>query len=105
MVNIIAIISVGAILGYIGGLITASMGAYKDTKWEPFELKKFLRSPILGAVGGASGILLYPSVPLELIMIFAMFIERITVETWKGLIRKKKPSKFDSPHRDTGWMK
>ena len=95
----------GAIIGFLAGFIPASFGAYKDTKWEPFSFKKFIRSPILAMFGGLIGIYIYRSHPLELIAIFSLFIERITVEFWKGVIRRKKPSKFNSKERDTGWLR
>ncbi len=90
-------------LGLLGGLIVACLGSWKDTLFEPFEWKKFIRSPLIGAISGGIVGDQYPDSPGLLIFGTAITLERLTVETWKAIIRKP-PGKFVNPERDTGWL-
>lgn len=89
--------------GFLGGLVVAGIGAWKDSRWEPFRWASFWRSPILGA--GWAFVLgqVFSAQPLILIVLAAMSLERVSVELWKGIIRRR-PSKFRQPERDRGWL-
>lgn len=87
------------------GLLTALAGAWKDTLWEPFEWKKFLRSPILTAICGYLLLVTADKQPNMLLFLFASVgLERLVTETWKAVLRTV-PSKFRRPERDTGWLR
>ncbi len=88
------------------GLLIASLGAWKDTLWEPFVPRKFIRSPIITAFWGwvISNIPLFHGSHWLLMAMAAVTMERLTVETWKALFRKM-PGKFKRKKmRDTGWL-
>ena len=85
----------GIIIGFIIGVADASGGAYKDGLIEGFYLKKFLKSPICGALGGFV-ISFRTSSPLfhllGTIAIMRMLIELL----FKILDKKYVPGKFKS---------
>lgn len=85
------------------GFIVAIVGAWKDTLWEPFRWGSFWRSPIITTTWAV--VLLYSFVSSHwlLISLSSVALERLTVEIWKGIWRRK-PSKFADPLRDTHWV-
>ncbi len=93
-------------LGFFGGLVTASVGAWKDTLFEPFEHLKFFRSPL---VTEATYLILLYSYPdrqfkhLFLILLASAALERVVVEGYKAILRQP-PGKFKSPTKDRGWL-
>ena len=98
--------------GLLPGFITASTGAYKDTLFEPFELIKFFRSPIVCFLWYIVIDKQYPTEPVLLKLGLASTLERISVETWKAIYRPE-PGKFKSCQcvlgecqlqKDRGWF-
>ena len=92
------------ILSLILGFIVASIGAWKDTQWEPFSFTTYLRSPIIAGLWSIPIIYFFNENSPILISLSAVSLERLAVESWKGLLRKM-PSKFKNQHRDTQWVK
>jgi len=93
------------IMGLFAGGFIAVTGSMKDTKWEGFSWRKFVRSPLIAI--GWSIVTFYAFNVNDLFIIagFCAGMERITVECWKAFIRRQKPSKFNSEKRDTRWLK
>ena len=92
-----------------GGFFVAAFGAWKDTLWEKFSLKKFFRTPIITIAMGILLVVLLgsPSDFLEGIgyALSAVTLERLAVDCIYKAIRRKMPSKFLRPQRDTGWLR
>src|ERR1043166_10086826 len=86
------------------GFTVATLGAWKDTKWEPFSFKSYFRSPMLAGLWALPFIHFFSNASPILISLSAVSMERLTVECWKGLIRKM-PSKFKSEEKDSQWIK
>lgn len=83
----------GFSIGFINGALTALGGAYKDSLYEGFSLRKFFRSPL---VGGFAGWLLYfyTRTPFELFFA-SLGLERMVVEFYKGFVKScYVPGKF-----------
>jgi hypothetical protein len=75
------------ILGLIGGLIVGISGAVKDAQYEGFKPLLFLRSPIMGFLGG---ILLFFFTHSSVLLAFATIgFERISVELYKTFLMRK----------------
>ena len=90
------------VIGLVIGLIVATIGAWKDTRWEPFRWRTFWRTPIIAGV--CACMLALHRLPWWLLIGFAAIaVERVCVELWKGIVRHP-PSKFRQPERDTGWL-
>lgn len=89
--------------GLIAGLLTATGGAVKDSRYEPFEWGKFARSVYIAT---AWGIFVSPELPFYAQVAVAFFCERATIEIWKAFIRTpKRPGKFKAgPQRDNLWV-
>lgn len=79
--------------GILPGLITATLGSYKDTIFEPFEPLKFFRSPIITLIWYILIDRTYPKEPVILKIGLCSMMERITVETYKA-IHNREPGKF-----------
>jgi len=90
-------------LSILAGLVVAICGAWKDTLFEPFELRKFFRSPLVVALWSLILFCFYRREPSLLLILSACALERLSVEGWKGIIRKP-PGKFAHPQRDTRWL-
>lgn len=97
--------SKGLLVGFLAGLATAILGAYKDTTFEEFNKRTFWRSPIIAALYGALGASLFPENESKLLLAtFASTSERITVETWKA-VTNQPPAKFSwGSELDKGWF-
>ena len=95
----------GIIYGFILGLLEASFGAWKDTLFEAFSWRKFIRSPIIATLcASILRVLLFPNAHWLLIGTSAVGLERTIVEAWKAMFRKP-PSKFSLTDRDIGWLR
>jgi len=93
----------GFFYGFLIGMVTASLGAYKDTTFEPFEIRKFFRSPIITGIWFMVLQSHYKTQPVLLLAGSSVCLERMTVETWKALSGVT-PGKFTSPTLDKGWL-
>lgn len=95
----------GFFIGICIGLVTAILGAYKDTTFEEFDTKTFFRSPIIAGIYGAIGAQAFKKNKSEILLAaFASTAERITVETWKATTGKT-PGKFSwGEELDRGWL-
>lgn len=87
IISINNIILSGAIVGLIGGTISAIGGAIKDSQFEGFKWKKFIRSPIVGIIGGII-LIHFSTTPLILLLSVTGF-ERVAVELFKTFIKKQ----------------
>jgi len=86
------------------GFITATLGAIKDSPHEGFKPIIFWRSPVVCCLWGIVAHFIFTGANLILIATFSSTCERISVETYKAII-KKKPGKFDwGTNRDRGWL-
>ena len=92
------------LIGIGMGLFIATFGYAKDSLYEPFSLRKYSRSVFLGCVGGFLCYVFFPDVHFVLIVSFVGLVERLTVEVWKALFRRQRPSKFKDSRRDTLWL-
>lgn len=92
-----------AFAGLCFGLVVATIGAWKDSRWEPFRWSSFWRSPVLGVFWSLVLSVPFHRQPVFLVALAAMSLERVSVELWKGCLRRR-PSKFNHPDRDTGWI-
>lgn len=89
--------------GFFVGFFIAITGAWKDTLFEEFELRKFFRSPVLTEIWYLILFLIFFGQNIFLIVLASATLERFTVEGWKALIRKP-PGKFKRPEKDRGWI-
>jgi hypothetical protein len=80
--------------GCLGGLLVANWNSFKDSPWEDFKYRKYVRSPLFGI---AAGMLIYtlvrfygmpPFLEFGTLVFSTMTIERIFGEAYKGLFRK-----------------
>ena len=94
-----------ALAGTIGGLFIALGGWLKDQRWEPFSIKKFLRTPAITIFWSFVLPMFFFFDEWIIVMLCCVSMERITTEIWKVAVRKKhKPDKFkNSVNRDTRW--
>lgn len=95
----------GAIIGFLVGLITGGLGAFKDARFEGFKWGVFWRSPIIATIYGIIGSNLFAqNGEILLLAGFAFMGDRITVESWKAL-GLRVPGKFAwGANRDRGWL-
>lgn len=82
-----------AFIGFGSGLAIALGGAFKDSPYEGFEIDKFFRSPIVGAIVGPFVGRFVTNDPYA---VFFMSIagERLVVEAYK-IGRARMPAKFE----------
>lgn len=88
------------LLGLIFGTTTALLGAIKDTRYEDFDIYKFIRSPVITAVWAYILSRIYNNVDAIMLGLAAVALERITVEVYKAIrtfLGTYKPGKFDYP--------
>lgn len=85
-------LAMSALFGFVAGLVSAIMGAWKDAPIEGFEPLKFLRSP---AIAMAYGVLLAPYTH-ELLPagLAALGYTIASIETYKTFIDGRPPGKF-----------
>lgn len=92
----------GAVVGLLSGVHAASWGMYKDAPHEGFELRKFLRSILLGAAVGAAAA---PALGLDAatargaaaLFGVAYVVERALAEIYKTFLRQEDQSKYTIP--------
>lgn len=100
--------------GLVPGLVTASVGAYKDTLFEEFDPVRFFRSPVIALAWYVAIDRFYRRAPVLLKIGLASTLERVTVETYKAVIRHP-PGKFSNCRcapdgvgclvsKDRGWL-
>lgn len=77
----------GVVAGFIGGTLNAIGGALKDSQFEGFKFLKFIRSPIVGIIGGLI-LVNFSSKPFFLILAITGF-ERVVVELYKTFVRRQ----------------
>ncbi len=80
------------LMGTMLTLFEASAGAYKDGFFEGFRLKTYLRSPLLGTIGGF--LLGHLTQNLALVLIGLLAFERILIEVKKFFQKGYMPGKF-----------
>ncbi len=86
---------IGAGIGLLAGISVAIGGAIKDVPVEGFKLETFVRSPIIGAIVGASINGVLPKTNKVIVYLGTIGGERIIVESFK-LIRGQIPGKFEN---------
>jgi len=86
---------IGAGIGFLAGLSVAIGGAIKDSPMEGFKPETFIRSPIIGAIVGASINGILPKTNKVIVYLGTIGGERIIVESFK-LIRAEIPGKFQN---------
>ncbi len=86
------------------GIAVACFGAWKDTLWETFQWRAFLRTPILTTGWSLVLLLSVPDSHWFLMGISAVALERFTIELSK-LVTGEMPSKFLRPARDVQWLR
>ena len=91
------------IVSLILGIIVACIGAWKDTLWEPFRWRSFVRTPILVLIWALMLQFLFQDSSSILVALAAIAMERFTIEGWKAVLRPM-PSKFRRKTRDTLWL-
>ena len=83
----------GGAIGLLMGTLTALGGSYKDGFFEGFSIRKFFRSPIIGALSGI--ILVYKTTNPTFLFFAACGMERMIVEFYKGFVKANYvPGKF-----------
>lgn len=80
-------VAAGLIIGLFGGMLSAAGGAIKDSQFEGFKFRKFMRSPIVGMLGGT--VLVYFSNHPLLLLLSAIGFERVAVELYKTFMRRQ----------------
>lgn len=90
-------------LGFFVGLFIATTGAWKDTLFEEFEIKKYFRSPLVTQFWYIVLLVLFPKENWFLLCLGSATLERFSIEGYKALIRQP-PGKFKSPTKDRGWL-
>lgn len=87
-----------AAIGFTSGLLVAIGGSIKDARYEGFEVRKFVRSPIIGAVEAPVIGHAFKEPHPVLLGLATIACERITVEAYK-LLRASQgeyvPGKFE----------
>lgn len=93
-----------AIMGLFAGGFVALTGMLKDIRYEPFSLRKFVRSPVIALLWSILSFFAFEINDLFITLGFSAGMERLTVEVWKAFIRRKMPAKFKHKDRDTRWV-
>lgn len=92
---------VACITGLLAGTHAATWGMYKDAPHEGFELRKYLRSIVLGGLIAPALVLAGMSAdgPGSLVLLFGVtyVIERAIAEFYKTFIRDEDQSKYSIP--------
>ncbi|MBA3529979.1 MAG: hypothetical protein H0T91_11860 [Propionibacteriaceae bacterium] len=92
---------IAGVVGLLGGLHAASWGAFKDTPFEGFRLKSYLRSVVLAALVAVIAALLLPHLGAALLVLTGVVyaIERFTTEWWKAILREQDQGRYTIPMR------
>lgn len=94
------------IIGSAYGGAVALLGIIKDCRYEKFNPVKFIRSPLVATAWTFILAHHYPHLPVYLLGLTSISLERITVEVFKAirsLEGKYKPGKFDYPMNEYAW--
>jgi hypothetical protein len=87
------------LLGLLGGLHAATWGAYKDSPFEGFHPRSFVRSVAVGAaVGLGLGAVVGPA-PALLLLGLVYAGERLVTEWWKAFLREDPQGGYTIPMR------
>jgi hypothetical protein len=86
-------------LGLLGGLHAATWGAFKDSPFEGFCRRSFLRSLVLGAGAGLVVAALVGPVPALLLLGLVYAGERLVTEWWKAFLREDPQAGYTIPMR------
>jgi hypothetical protein len=91
-----------ACVGLLAGLHAATWGMYKDAPHEGFSLRKFARSPVLGALLApvlSAAASLDPRRAGDLVLLFGVtyVLERALAEIYKTFLRQEDQSKYFIP--------
>ncbi len=93
----------GAIAGLVAGVIVAIGGALKDSQFEGFLPRKFVRSPIVAAIAGI--VFVHFSADAFLIALACIGGERVGVELYKTFLRHQVRGIFaGQPARFPIWL-
>ncbi|MBA2627236.1 MAG: hypothetical protein H0U85_04435 [Gemmatimonadales bacterium] len=92
----------GMLIGFLSGIHAASWGMYKDAPHEGFEIRKYLRSTLLGVAIGAflpTALSLHVTTPNGVALLFgsAYVVERALAEIYKTFLRQEDQSKYSIP--------
>ena len=98
MLNTVA----GGLIGLLSGIHAATWGMYKDGPHEGFEVRKYLRSILLGVgIGAVSGSILpfnaATAVGVALLFGVDYVVERAVAEIYKTFLRQEDQSKYTIP--------
>lgn len=80
--------------GFFGGSLSAIGGAIKDSQFEGFKPKKFIRSPLVGALGGF--LIGHFEQSFFVLVLATTGFERIIVECYKTFLRKQTRGIFEN---------
>jgi len=88
--------------GTVAGLHSSCWGGYKDCPYEPFLIRKYIRSIIAGALFGAIlppllNLRGYSNINLAIFFCFVIALERIFTESLKAFFREEKQDKYNIP--------
>ena len=92
------------LIGAMSGLFSSCWGAYKDSLFEEFQLKRYFRSVLFGFVLGLalSALLEFKGITGVNLGVFFMMVvtlERLATESLKAFIRKEDQKKYKIPSR------
>lgn len=92
---------IAGVVGLLVGLHAASWGAFKDTPFEGFRLRSYLRSVILAALVAvvAAPLLPHEGAAVLVLMGVVYAIERFTTEWWKAILREQDQGRYTIPMR------
>jgi hypothetical protein len=80
-------VAAGAVIGLTTGTVVAIGGALKDSQFEGFKARKFVRSPIVSALG--TMLLVHCSADPLLVTVGAIGFERVAVEFYKTFLTRQ----------------
>lgn len=93
----------------MAGIHRASWGAFKDSPYEGFEVKKYLRSVLVGVIWSLFLFFWLPgkvsSVPLLYIFLIVVLLDTLSVEIYKLFFRIEDQKKYKIPSRFHFWNK
>ncbi len=93
----------GVLSGILGGSLCAIGGAIKDSQFEGFKIKKFIRSPLVGLIGGI--ILINYTQNLLVLLLSITGFERVIVELYKTFIKRQVRGIFENQKpKYTNWQ-
>jgi len=93
-----------ALAGFFAGLHSASWGAYKDSLYESFSVKSFLRSLVFGVLLTFFAVFFLKwegitAINLGVLYAMVMLLERALTEGIKAYLREESQDKYKIPSR------